>query len=306
MASGAEKGPDGDPKEVDTAREPTKRRVSAYIADHKSRAIGATIGAVVAAVVGFVITQVLGSAERALSPLSAPLAIQAVANDDFLLSSPGPPPPAFLIRSPSSAVGPPPDPTSSGSAFDPAARYAWAHRMGGVDAGETILTLTVSGTTGAATVLQQLRLNETCGPALAGTVIEYPPGKPAVAAVFGTAVLVQASLPVRQIEFELGRHPHVVEPTGVPFPFTVTQSDVEQFVLVARVADADCKWRLLLDWSSGATNGTVVISDRGKPFRTTASAGPGITQIIWNARSRRWRRRLTVTGRVGESGLLAT
>ena len=75
--------------------------------------------------------------------------------------------PLFVIPRPSSSIGPPPgryaaDPADPHTSFDSneldAARYDWAHSLGGFDAEETLVRLSISGTTAAATDLQEIRV----------------------------------------------------------------------------------------------------------------------------------------------------
>ncbi|WP_155372580.1 hypothetical protein [Catellatospora vulcania] len=59
---------------------------------------------------------------------------------------------------------------------------------------------------------------------------------------------------------------------AVAFPFKVSDTDPEIFVIEADPGDCDCTWQLRLRWSSAGRSGTLVIDDHGKPFRTAAFA----------------------------------
>jgi hypothetical protein len=69
-----------------------------------------------------------------------------------------------------------------------------------------------------------------------------------------------------------------VERDGQPvvpknFPFKVDPNDVEQFKVRPFSTAEDVEWVLWLRWSSGSQSGEFRIDDKGKPFRTTATAG---------------------------------
>jgi hypothetical protein len=56
---------------------------------------------------------------------------------------------------------------------------------------------------------------------------------------------------------------------GADFPFFVTASDPEYFVIRPKLRGARCRfveWRLELDWSCLGQHGTVTIGHRYRPF----------------------------------------
>ena len=78
-----------------------------------------------------------------------------------------------------------------------------------------------------------------------------------------------------------------------PFPLRITDSDQEVFDVTATVSRRDCDWTLLLDWTAGDRQGTTVVDDHGKPFRTTSGGSadgpvPGLESVIWDPVSDRW------------------
>ncbi|ROP40789.1 hypothetical protein [Saccharothrix texasensis] len=67
--------------------------------------------------------------------------------------------------------------------------------------------------------------------------------------------------------------PRVFEGEPLTFPFRVDEVEPEQFVITALSPDdEEVAWRLHLRWTSGATEGELVLDDRGEPFRTTGIA----------------------------------
>jgi hypothetical protein len=72
------------------------------------------------------------------------------------------------------------------------------------------------------------------------------------------------------------------EPTeGVPdwavkplqFPYHVSLSDAETFVIVASTSACDCDWVVDLSWASEGNTGKIAIDNHGMPFRTVSSTG---------------------------------
>jgi hypothetical protein len=58
----------------------------------------------------------------------------------------------------------------------------------------------------------------------------------------------------------------------VDFPFQVTQSDIENFVIdVRQVDNCDCLWHVEIDWASAGKTGTFRVDNRGLPFRSTSA-----------------------------------
>ncbi|MFE0644877.1 helix-turn-helix domain-containing protein [Streptomyces sp. NPDC058877] len=73
---------------------------------------------------------------------------------------------------------------------------------------------------------------------------------------------------------------------AVSFPYAVTASEPEEFVVAARTAGCDCRWYLELEWSSGGRTGSTGITDDGKPFRT--SGAKGRPTYAYDASEGRW------------------
>jgi hypothetical protein len=58
----------------------------------------------------------------------------------------------------------------------------------------------------------------------------------------------------------------------IEFPYRVSLSDAETFVVRTSTDDCDCSWIMELSWTSEGRTGTLTIDDDGVPFRSTATA----------------------------------
>jgi hypothetical protein len=92
----------------------------------------------------------------------------------------------------------------------------------------------------------------------------------------------------RLLDVDLDRDPPATVPQEVPgalmgdepkwattpirFPYRVSSTDAETFVIVASTTLYDVDWVVDLSWSSAGVTGTMVVDDKGKPFRTTSTA----------------------------------
>ncbi|OEJ93773.1 hypothetical protein [Streptomyces thermolilacinus] len=151
----------------------------------------------------------------------------------------------------------------------------WAHAQGGVDGGRTALRLVVQGTGDHDVVLLGLRAVEQRETRLApGTTVALRLG-------------CGGDLEERHYQVRLGE-PHedvtlvVPEEDGSarrvekPFGYTVSATDAEVFSIEALAPDepdrvaCDCvvTWKLALDWAYKGEQGTLIVDDRGAPFRT--------------------------------------
>ncbi|WP_409236520.1 helix-turn-helix domain-containing protein [Streptomyces sp. PA5.6] len=57
------------------------------------------------------------------------------------------------------------------------------------------------------------------------------------------------------------------------FPYTVSESGPQVFLVTAGTALHDVRWYLDLKWSSGKRHGVLRVDDQGKPFRTSGHEG---------------------------------
>ncbi|MDT0494907.1 helix-turn-helix domain-containing protein [Streptomyces griseus] len=168
----------------------------------------------------------------------------------------------YLLNRGPEGVDPPPPPQD---------RRGWARKYGGVEGGNTLLQLTVQGTSREAVVLKGLYvrvlsrkapppwsaylMGNGCGSSIVPQTFasDLDTGHPVITPVPGTQG--DRTLPAR------------------PFPFKVSSMDVEVLNLDMKAAGYDVTWYLELKWSSGGREGTLRIDDHGKPFRTSGMRG---------------------------------
>jgi hypothetical protein len=65
--------------------------------------------------------------------------------------------------------------------------------------------------------------------------------------------------------------------------FTISASDPEYFVIIAKTTKCSCLWHVTLSWASMGRTGTLTLSDNGRPFATTASGGLPIHRLIFGS-----------------------
>ncbi len=57
----------------------------------------------------------------------------------------------------------------------------------------------------------------------------------------------------------------------IRFPYKVSVSEAESFLVVAHTEGCDCSWDMELAWATQGRTGTRVINSNGTPFRTTSA-----------------------------------
>ncbi|MFF9331295.1 helix-turn-helix domain-containing protein [Streptomyces albogriseolus] len=182
----------------------------------------------------------------------------------------------YVVAKPPAQVPPPPAPQDA---------RTWAATQGAVHGGETLVELSVQGTSDTAVVLTALRvrvagrsepapgnayaMDQGCGGALTPRFfdVDLDKDRPIARAVAGN----DAGTPI----------------PAVRMPYRVSASDPEALMITARTEGCDCRWYLELDWSSQGRTGTVRIDDRGRPFRT--SAVEGLPHYEYDTLKRSWR-----------------
>jgi hypothetical protein len=70
------------------------------------------------------------------------------------------------------------------------------------------------------------------------------------------------------------------ELTPIKFPYEISLSDAESFVITASTKKCTCEWEIDVAWSSQGKTGVTTIDDHGKPFRTTSTANAGGTCVV--------------------------
>lgn len=120
------------------------------------------------------------------------------------------------------------------------------------------VTVTVQGLTDDSVVLQ-------------GIDVEVLARRPAMSGVYLPSGC-GSDLTPRYFQVDLAASRPTLEAEGgvVGFPYKVSGSDPEQFVITPLLGDGAVDWRLRISWSSGDRKGELVIDDHGQPLRTTA------------------------------------
>nr|WP_308309615.1 helix-turn-helix domain-containing protein [Streptomyces sp. CHD11] len=184
----------------------------------------------------------------------------------------------YVVAKPPKLVPPPPAPQDAAT---------WAGTQSAVHGGETIVELSVQGTSDTAVVLTALRvrvagragpapgnayaMDQGCGGALTPRYfdVDLDKDRPIARAVAGN----DAGTPI----------------PAVRMPYRVSATDPEVLIVTARTAGCDCRWYLELDWSSQGRSGTVRVDDHGRPFRT--SGIQGLPRYEYDTSARDWRSR---------------
>ncbi|MEU3948728.1 transcriptional regulator, partial [Streptomyces sp. NPDC029526] len=181
----------------------------------------------------------------------------------------------YVVDAPPERVPPPPAPQDAG---------AWARAQRAVHGGETIVELSVQGTSDTAVVLTALRVR------VVGR------GAPARGNAYAVDEGCGGALTPRYFAVDLDKDRPLARPVagndaGTPIPavrlpYRVSATDPEVLRVTARTGGCDCRWYLELDWSSQGRSGTVRVDDRGRPFRT--SGVQGLSHYAYDTSGRRW------------------
>ncbi|MFE1150217.1 helix-turn-helix domain-containing protein [Streptomyces albidoflavus] len=140
---------------------------------------------------------------------------------------------------------------------------AWVAAMGAVSADEQVVEVTLQGKGSETVVLQALHVR----------VVRT--GVPLPWTDYGTGVGCGGGVALRAFDVDLDQgSPAARAAEGQrPFPYKISESDPEMFRVTAHTGGRDVSWYLEVEWSSGERQGVFRVDDRGRPFRTSASAG---------------------------------
>ncbi|MFD8121782.1 helix-turn-helix domain-containing protein [Streptomyces albidoflavus] len=140
---------------------------------------------------------------------------------------------------------------------------AWVAAMGAVSADEQVVEVTLQGKGSETVVLQALHVR----------VVRT--GVPLAWTDYGTGVGCGGGVALRAFDIDLDQgSPAARAAEGQrPFPYKISESDPEMFRVTAHTGGRDVSWYLEVEWSSGERQGVFRVDDRGRPFRTSASAG---------------------------------
>ncbi|WP_411076834.1 helix-turn-helix domain-containing protein [Streptomyces sp. cmx-10-25] len=173
----------------------------------------------------------------------------------------------YLVDRAPRAVTPPPVAADAGT---------WAGAHGAVHGGETLVRVTLQGRSPSTAVVLHALHVRAVGRAAPPPWNAYRTDSGCGGAVTPRHFAVDLDRPRPLARPVDGRDASGDEPRTIPavsFPYKVTASDPEELLVSARTVGYDCRWYLELEWSSGERSGTVRITDGGKPFRTSGTAG---------------------------------
>ncbi|MFD8111742.1 helix-turn-helix domain-containing protein [Streptomyces microflavus] len=168
----------------------------------------------------------------------------------------------YLLDRGPEGVAPPPAPQD---------RRGWARSYAGVEGGNTLLQLSVQGTSREAVVLKGLYVR----------VLSRKAPLPWSAYLMGNGCGSGIAPQTFASDLDAG-HPVITPVPGtqgdrvipaVSFPYKVSSEDVEVFNLDMKTSGYDVTWYLELKWSSGGREGMLRVDDGGKPFRTSGMRG---------------------------------
>lgn len=163
---------------------------------------------------------------------------------------------------------------------DPEEKFErWAESLGGVDGGSTLVQFTVTGRSQTPVILTNLRVTVIDRrPPLAGTFVGKPNAGP---------------LELRYFSVNLDTSPTTIESFGegeddpANFPYKVSATEPEVFLISAYTETCDCAWVAELFWTAGDKSGSTIINNNGKPFRTTSTQNAALYNFIGEGELRR-------------------
>ncbi|WP_307539382.1 helix-turn-helix transcriptional regulator [Streptomyces sp. V3I8] len=160
----------------------------------------------------------------------------------------------YLVdRGPGQVPPPPSEPDARG----------WVNALGGVAAGQQMLTLTVQGAGRATVVLEELHVRVVAR------------GAPLAWNDFAMGVGCGGGVRTASFGVDLDDGRPATSPRAGQrdFPYKVSETDPEVFHVFADARTHHVSWYLELEWSSGSRKGTLRVDDHGRPFRTSGHVG---------------------------------
>ncbi|MGC5330558.1 hypothetical protein [Micromonospora sp. DT62] len=150
----------------------------------------------------------------------------------------------------------------------------WARDAAAVPASRQHVSFTVQGVDEAQVTLTDLRVRVVARrPALRG-VFAAPGGGGPTAYRWVHATLDEDPPLLTAGLFEDGeKFVPEHERREIRFPYRVSLSDAETFLVIGYTENCDCDWKVEVDWAAQGRIGTVTVDDAGRPFRVTGAAG---------------------------------
>ncbi|WP_194818630.1 hypothetical protein [Nocardia sp. XZ_19_385] len=146
----------------------------------------------------------------------------------------------------------------------------WARGNGAIEGLRNLVRVTITGSRAdQPVVLDRLRIEVLRRESpVAGFVTGSQCGGPLDRRYF-QADIDQAPVVLESEPAKAGLNPEQAK----DFPYFVSGSEVEQFYLRLTAETCNCDWRAVLEWTSGAREGEIVIDNDGKPFRIHGTQG---------------------------------
>ncbi len=225
----------------------------------------AAVGAALTDVVTGGISAGLKSGWRLATGESAPLPLAVTAQAQRGRRS------AFVLEKRLSAASPLPTDAALGRP-----RIGWAEANGAIDANQTTVQVVIEGRRTASVVLLGLSVDvvERRAPP-AGTFVA-PEGAGGIGVRYFEVNLDETSPTVESGTLNEPKP----EERPIDFPYKVSRTEPEVFIIYASTTTCDCRWTAELSWVSGGKRGTTRIDDDSRPFRTaSADAAPDAVEV---------------------------
>jgi hypothetical protein len=169
---------------------------------------------------------------------------------------------------------------------DKGLRARWDPGAGAIPVGNTVIRVTVQGRSGSAVVLQGFDVEVVQRSRLRSGVV-FPDATTYCTELLPRQVAVDLNEEVPRLELvpEMDASGKIVK-EAYPFSFQVDSSKPEQFLVVPRSADCDCRFRLFLKWIADGRAGRTQINDPENPFRELGYAS--LPRYGFRADTQRW------------------
>jgi hypothetical protein len=159
----------------------------------------------------------------------------------------------------------------------------WSVVADGAELSQNRVLVTVQAATEVSVTLTGMRFSVNRAAPLTGTRLVTPCGDPEFFRLVDVDLDAPNPVPVGHgIDLEAApgvELPDLGRTDPVQFPYEVSRDDAETFVINATTKQCYCTWTVELRWSSAGRTGSVVIDDKGKPFRVTAPSGGAVCRI---------------------------
>ncbi|GAA2267237.1 hypothetical protein GCM10010145_47130 [Streptomyces ruber] len=162
---------------------------------------------------------------------------------------------------------PGPDSTDGYLYASPAEWKQWKNRVGAVSAGRHLLKLSLQGGSSKAVTIHGMDVTADCHDPVPGVHLVYP-GAGGLPSRHFRIILDEPGGPTVTPYGKTGEERPDPEPAQ--FPFYVSESELEYFVLDVQVRSRSCTWRATLHWNVDGRQGTTEIGDDSTAFRVTA------------------------------------